>query len=84
MDYPHGTPFKLTGAFKRGTLTFAGDSTGDNFTVHIDATGSLAGDGTMKGTLKAHFIETDDAHQVRRTRDQDMNWTAVRAATAHD
>ena len=81
MDYPHGSPFQLKGAFKAGVLTFSADATGDNFTVHIDATGSLQADGTMTGTIKAHFIEMNDAHQVVRTRDQDIAWTAARAAT---
>lgn len=81
MDYPHGSPFQLKGAFKAGVLTFVADSTGDNFTVHIDSTGSLQADGTMTGTIKAHFIEMNDVHQVVRTRDQDIAWTAVRVVT---
>jgi hypothetical protein len=81
MAYPHGSPFQLNGAFKEGVLTFSADSTGDNFTVHIDSTGSLQADGTMTGTIKAHFIEMNDAHQVVRTRDQDIEWTAARAVT---
>ena len=81
MDYPHGSPFQLKGAFTVRVLTFSADSTGDNFTVHIDSTGALQADGTMTGTIKAHFIEMNDAHQVVRTRDQDMAWTAVRVAT---
>jgi hypothetical protein len=32
----------------------------------------------LTGTLNAHFIELNDAHQVVRTRDQVMMWTAVR------
>jgi hypothetical protein len=81
MDYPHGSPFQLKGAFKAGVLTFSADSTGDNFTVHIDSTGSLQTDGTMTGTIKAHFIEMNDAHQVVKTRDQDIAWIAVRVVT---
>jgi hypothetical protein len=80
MDYPHGTPFRLTGAFKKDKLTFSGDSTGDNFTVHIQATSALNADGSLAGTINAHFIESNDAHQVVRTRDQVMMWTATRAA----
>ena len=78
LDYPHGTPFRLTGAFKKGTLTFSGDSTGDNFTVHLQAKSSLNADGSLTGTINAHFIEMNDAHEVVRTRDQVMMWTAVR------
>jgi hypothetical protein len=68
----------VKGAFKAGVLTFSGDSIGDNFTVHIDLTGSFKADGTMAGSIKARFIEVNDAHQVVRTRDQDIAWTAVR------
>jgi hypothetical protein len=78
MDYPHGTPFRLTGTFKKDKLTFSGDSTGDNFTVHVQAASSLNADGSLAGTLNAHFIERDDAQKVVRTRDQVMTWTAVR------
>jgi hypothetical protein len=41
LDYPHGTPFRLTGAFEKDRLTFSGDSTGDDFTVHIQAVSLL-------------------------------------------
>jgi len=79
LDYPHGSAFRLTGAFAAGTLTFSGDSAGQNFTVHIDATGSLNADDSLAGTLNAHFVELDDAHQIVRTKDQQMMmWTAVR------
>lgn len=80
LDYPHGAPFQLTGAFKDGSLTFSGgsDSPRENFSVQIDAKGSLKPDGSLEGTLKAHFIERDDAQTVVRTRDQVMTWTAVR------
>ena len=78
MDYPHGAPFRLTGTFKKDKLTFSGDSTGDNFTVHVQAASSLNADGSLAGTLNAHFIERDDAQKVVRTRDQVMMWTAVR------
>jgi hypothetical protein len=81
MAYPHGSPFQLKGGFKADMRTFSADSTGDNFTIHIDSTGSFEADGTMTGTIKAHFIEMNDAHQVVRTRDQDMPWTAVRVVT---
>ena len=80
LDYPHGAPFQLTGAFKNGTLTFSGgsESAAENFSVRIDARGSLKDDGTLAGMLNAHFIELNDAHQLVKTRDQQMQWTAAR------
>src|SRR5271166_1782157 len=57
LDWPHGDPFKLSGRFTGDTLTFAGDSGGDNFTVQIDSTGRLEADGTMTGVFKAHFVD---------------------------
>ena len=38
LDWPHGDPIKLVGAVKGDTVTFSGDSSGENFTVHIDST----------------------------------------------
>ena len=63
-----------------GTLKFAGDSTGEkeNFSVHVDSTGSLKADGTMAGTLKALFVDYNDAHEVTRKHDQEIPWTAER------
>ena len=78
LDWPHGDPIKLTGAFTGDALTFAGDSGGENFSVHIDSTGTLKADGTMTGTLKAHFVDFNDAHEVVRKRDQEIPWTAER------
>ena len=78
LDWPHGDPIKLTGAFTGDTLTFAGDSGGENFSVHIDSTGTLKTDGTMTGTLRAHFVDFNDAHEVVRKRDQEIPWTAER------
>ena len=78
LDWPHGDPIKLTGGFSGDTLTFAGDSGGDNFTIHIDSTGMLRADGAMTGVLKAHFVDFNDAHEVVRQRDQEIPWTAVR------
>ena len=78
LDWPHGDPFKLTGGFTGDTLTFAGDSGGENFTIRIDSTGRLQADGTMTGVLKAHFIDFNDAHEVVRQRDPEIPWTAVR------
>jgi hypothetical protein len=78
LDWPHGDPIKLTGVFADETLVFSGDSTGENFTIHIDSTGMRKADGTLMGTLKAHFDEFDDAHKVVRTRNQEIPWTAVR------
>jgi hypothetical protein len=78
LDWPHGDPIKLIGAFTSDTLTFAGDSTGENFSIHIDSTGTLKADGTMTGTLKAHFVDFNDAHEVVRKRDQEIPWTAER------
>lgn len=77
LDWPHGDPIKLTGGFSGDTLTFAGDSGGDNFTIQIDSTGRLQADGTMKGVLKAHFVDLNDAHEVVRKRDPEISWTAV-------
>ena len=78
LDWPHGDPIKLTGGFSGDTLTFTGGSGGDNFTIQIDSTGRLQADGTMKGVVKAHFVDFNDAHQVVRQRDQEISWTAVR------
>ena len=78
LDWPHGDPVKLTGLFAGDTLVFSGDSTGENFTIHIDATGTRKADGTLTGTVKAHFDEFNDAHVIVRTRNQEIPWTAVR------
>ena len=80
LDWPHGDPVKLTGVFVDDTLILSGTSTGEgeNFSVHVDATGVRRPDGTLSGTLKAHFDEFNDAHQIVRTRNQDIAWTAVR------
>jgi hypothetical protein len=78
LDWPHGDPVKLTGAFTGDILTFFGDSAGENFTIHVSATGSRKADGTLAGTLKAHFDEFNDAHDIVRVRNQEMPWTAVR------
>ena len=78
LDWPHGDPVKLTGLFAGDTLAFSGDSAGENFTIHIDATGTRKSDGTLIGTLKAHFDEFNDARALVRTRNQEIPWTAVR------
>ena len=78
LDWPHGDPIKLKGALAGDTLTFGGDSTGENFSVHIDSTGTLKPDGTMTGIVKAHFVDFNDAHEVVRKRDQEIPWTAER------
>ena len=78
LDWPHGDPIKLTGAFTGETLTFSGDSAGENFTIHVDSTGMRKADGALSGTLKAHFDEFNDAHQVVRVRNQEIPWTARR------
>ena len=78
LDWPHGDPIKLTGVFTGDTLTFSGDSAGENFTIHIDSTGSLKADGTLAGTSKVHFDEFNDAHEVVRVRNQEIPWTAMR------
>jgi len=78
LDWPHGDPIKLTGMFADDTLVFSGDTTGENFTLHIDSTGMRKADGTLMGTVKAHFDEFNDAHEVVRTRNQEIPWTAVR------
>lgn len=78
LDWPHGDPIKLTGTINRETLRFSGDSGGENFTVHVDATGLLQADDTLTGTLKARFTDFNDEHKVVRTRNQEIPWTAVR------
>ena len=78
LDWPHGDPIKLTGAFAGDRLFFFGESAGDNFTVHINSIGSRKADGTLAGTLKVHFDEFNDAHQIVRVRNQEIPWTAVR------
>jgi len=78
LDWPHGDPVKLTGSFKDNTLTFAGDSGGENFTVHVQSTGTLEADGTMAGTIEAHFVDLNDAHEVVREMNQQIPWTAER------
>ena len=78
LDWPHGDPIKLTGQLAGDTLTFSGDTSGENFMLHIDSTGSLKDDGTLAGTLKARFTDFNDAHQVQRTTDQEIPWTATR------
>jgi len=78
LDWPHGDPMKLSGAITGDTLTFSGDSSGENFTIHISSTASLLTDGTLTGTLKAHFVDFNDAHEIVRQRDQEIPWTARR------
>ena len=78
LDWPHGDPVKLTGLFANNTLILSGDSAGENFTIHIDVTGTRKTDGTLAGTVKAHFDEFNDAHSIVRVRNQDIPWTAER------
>ena len=78
LDWPHGDPIKLTGMFADDALAFSGESAGENFTIHIDSIGMRKADGTLTGTVKAHFDEFNDAHEVVRTRNQEIPWTAVR------
>jgi hypothetical protein len=78
LDWPHGDPIKLTGAYTGDRLLVFGESAGDNFTVHITATGSRKADGTLAGTLKVHFDEFNDAQDVVRVRNQEIPWTAAR------
>ena len=78
LDWPHGDPITLTGAFAGDRLTFFGSSAGDNFTIHIVSTGVRKTDGSLAGTLNVHFDEFNDAHQIVRVRDQEIPWTAVR------
>lgn len=82
LDYPHGAPIQLKGRFEKGTLTFSGDTAGDNFTMHVESTARLQPDGTFDGSLKAHFVELNDEHKVVRERDQVMPWTGARGFTA--
>jgi hypothetical protein len=78
LDWPHGDPVALTGMFADDMLRFSGDTTGENFSLHIDSTGMRRADGTLSGTLKAHFDEFNDSHEVVRTRNQEIPWTAIR------
>jgi len=78
LDWPHGDPIKLTGALAGETLMFFGESAGENFTIHINSTGARKADGTLAGTLKVHFDEFNDAHEIVRVRNQEIPWTAVR------
>ena len=78
LDWPHGDPIKLTGAFTDDRLMFFGDSAGENFTIHIVSTGVRKTDGSLAGTLNVHFDEFNDAHQLVRVRDQEIPWTAER------
>ena len=78
LDWPHGDPIALTGLFADDTLILSGDSTGENFSIHFDSTGVRKADGTLSGTLKAHFDEFNDAHEIARVRNQEIPWTAVR------
>ena len=78
LDYPHGDPIKLSGSLNGDTLLFSGDSKGENFTVHVDSTASVNADGTLAGTLKAHLVDFNDAHEIVRQHDDVIPWTAVR------
>lgn len=79
LDYPHGAPFRLKGAFTKGVLTFSGDSSGEGFTIHIDGTGSLNSDDSLAGTISSRIVDLNDAHQPVRTHNEEWKWTAVRA-----
>src|SRR5688500_6124322 len=57
LDWPHGDPLTLTGLLAGDRLVLSGDSAGENFTIHVDVTGVRKADGTLAGTLKAHFDE---------------------------
>ena len=78
LDWPHGDPIKLSGVFTGDTLMFAGESAGENFTVHVNSIASRKADGTLAGTVKAHFDEFNDAHEIVRVRTQEIPWTAMR------
>jgi hypothetical protein len=79
LDYPHGAPFQLKGRFDDGALAFSSDSAGENFTIHIEATGSLKSDDTLEGTIVAHIVDLDQARQPVRTHDDEWKWRAVRS-----
>jgi hypothetical protein len=78
LYWPHGNPIKITGGLAGDTLMFSGDSGGENFTIHIDSTGSIQEDGTLVGTLNTHLVDFNDAHEVVRSMDEKMPWTAMR------
>jgi hypothetical protein len=80
LDYPHGAPFRLKGTFTNGVLTFSGDSSGEGFTIHIDATGALNADGSLGGTIIGRIVDVDAAHQPVRTHNENWTWKAERAA----
>jgi hypothetical protein len=48
------------------------------FSIHVSATGVRRADGTLSGTLNAHFDEFNDAHQIAEVQNQEIQWTAVR------
>jgi hypothetical protein len=78
LDWPHGDPIKLTGAFVDDRLIFFGESAGENFTIHLTTAGSRKADGSLTGTLTVHFDEFNDAHEIVRVRNQEIPWTAAR------
>jgi hypothetical protein len=78
LDWPHGDPITLTGAYTGDRLMFFGESGGENFAIHISATGVRQADGSLSGTLNAHFDEFNDAHQIAEVQNQEIHWTAVR------
>src|SRR5262245_48008178 len=64
LDWPHGEPITLTGTFTEGRLVFHGNAGGENFAIHISSTGAYKSNGTLTGTLHAHFDEFNDARAV--------------------
>ena len=78
LDWPHGDPIKVTGATAGETLVFFGEGAGENFTLHVNTAGVRKADDTLAGTLKMHFDEFNDAHEIVRVRDQEIPWTAMR------
>jgi hypothetical protein len=82
LDYPHGAPFQLkNGVFEAGSLKFSGDSSGEGFVIHIDASGSLQSDGSLAGTITSRITDLDKAGNPLRTLDQNMTWKAVRTSS---
>src|SRR4029078_8551640 len=75
LDWPHGDPIKLSGVFTGDTLMFAGESAGENFNVHVNSIGSRKADGTLAGTVKAHFDEFNEAQETVLVRTQEIPCT---------
>jgi len=68
---------KLKGGLAGDTLTFSGDSSGGEFHHPHRLDRMLKGGRDAGRHAQAHFVDSNDAHQVVRTRDQEIPWTAT-------